>query len=138
MVTREPNGNGTAAAPSPSARPVTMAPGREKLGKSSNAPSLQQLLREEELLKKEDDYQNLVKSWQWGRVLCLQREKQEEKRLVKGCQNLRAGVAEELRFANKALLMVRRAALRYLLHCEHLQHQRELNHGGKSFYVERL
>ncbi|KAH1179529.1 uncharacterized protein C1orf189 homolog [Mauremys mutica] len=138
MVTREPNGNRTAAAPEPSTCPVTMAPGREKLGKSSSAPSRQQLLREEELVKKEAAYENLVKSWEWGRVLCVQREKQEEKRLVRGCQNLRAGVAEELSFANKALLMVRRAALRYLLHCEHLQLQRELNHGGKSFYVERL
>ncbi|XP_037739398.2 uncharacterized protein C1orf189 homolog isoform X2 [Chelonia mydas] len=133
MVTREPNGTGTAAAPR-----VTMAPGREKQGKGSNVPSLQQLLREEELVKKEAAYENLVKSWAWGRVICLEREKQEEQRLVKACQNLRACVAEELCFANKALLMVRRAALRSLLHCEHLQHQRELNHGGKSFYLERL
>uniref|UniRef100_A0A8C3SE72 Uncharacterized protein n=1 Tax=Chelydra serpentina TaxID=8475 RepID=A0A8C3SE72_CHESE len=77
-------------------------------------------------------------SWAWGRVICLEREKQEAQRLVKSCRNLCAGVAEELCFANKALVMVRRAALRSLLHREHLQYQRELNHGGKSFYVERL
>lgn len=46
-------------------------------------------------------------SWAWGRVVCLEREKQEEQRLVKACQNLRACVAAELCFANKALLMVR-------------------------------
>ncbi|XP_067395362.1 cilia- and flagella-associated protein 141 [Emydura macquarii macquarii] len=124
MVTREPNSDG---------RP-RMA-GR---GKSSNAPSLQQLLREEALLKKAAAYATLVQSWERGRVICLQQDKQEQKSVVKACQRLRASVAEELWVANKELLMVRRAALRYLLHCEHLQHQRELNHGGKSFYAERL
>ncbi|XP_074836600.1 cilia- and flagella-associated protein 141 [Carettochelys insculpta] len=117
-----------------------MAPGGVQPSRhtSSNAPSLQQLLQEEELVKKAAAYEKLVKSWAWGRVLCLQREQQEEQMAVKACQTLRAGAAEELGFANKALLRVRRAALCYLLHCEHLQHQRELNHRGKSFYVERL
>ncbi|XP_075763687.1 cilia- and flagella-associated protein 141 [Pelodiscus sinensis] len=116
-----------------------MAPGGEKAkGKSSNTPSLQQLLREEELTKKALDYEKLVKSWAWGTVLCVQREKLENRVLVKSCQNLRAGVAEELSFAHQALVMVRRAALRCLLQREHLQHQQELNRQGKSFYAERL
>ncbi|XP_075464097.1 cilia- and flagella-associated protein 141 [Ascaphus truei] len=45
---------------------------------------------------------------------------------------------QERNMANKAIVLVRRAALQKLLQDEHRHYQEELNRLGKSFYVERL
>ncbi|KAM3909845.1 cilia- and flagella-associated protein 141 [Leptodactylus fuscus] len=45
---------------------------------------------------------------------------------------------EEIRMANKELIIVRRAALRCLLEHEYLQYQQELSRMGRAFFVQRL
>ncbi|XP_053122184.1 cilia- and flagella-associated protein 141 isoform X2 [Hemicordylus capensis] len=84
------------------------------------------------------DFVKLVQRLEKAHTMCLQREAQEERCFEKSRKRQLAEMKEELHFANKQLIMVRRAALRHLLSFEHLQYQLELNHLGKSFYVERL
>ncbi|XP_073422735.1 cilia- and flagella-associated protein 141 [Dendrobates tinctorius] len=45
---------------------------------------------------------------------------------------------QEIQMANKELVMLRRAALQGLLENEYLHYRQELNHVGKTLYVQRL
>jgi len=46
-------------------------------------------------------------------------------------------IKHELSYANKALVTVRRAALRELLEREHSTYEAELHKQGKAFYIKR-
>ncbi|XP_075047872.1 cilia- and flagella-associated protein 141 [Mixophyes fleayi] len=49
-----------------------------------------------------------------------------------------AQMRQELRMANKELVLVRRAALQRLLQEEQRQYQEELNRLGRAFYVQKM
>ncbi|XP_019412391.1 PREDICTED: uncharacterized protein C1orf189 homolog [Crocodylus porosus] len=115
---------------------LAMAPG--KRARSRPVSMLQQILKEEELLAKLEDYKKLVQRWEQERQQALQWVQQEQRSLVAGWRQLRRGLAEELRLASKELVLVRRAALYSLLQQEQLQHQQELAQLGWAFYMERL
>nr|XP_060637538.1 cilia- and flagella-associated protein 141 [Anolis sagrei ordinatus] len=109
----------------------------KKMSPNHNA-TYEQILKEEEMLEKIHDFTKLLKSWERGRRMSLQLQKQEERCFERARKRQLAEKKEELYYADKQLIMVRRAALRQVLSTEHLQYQLELNHLGKSFYAERL
>ncbi|XP_077160802.1 cilia- and flagella-associated protein 141 [Paroedura picta] len=113
-----------------------MAPTKEKKNKDTIAREL--IMKEEETLEKIADFTKLVQSWKHGRAAGLQLGKMEDISFAKIKQRQQAEIKEELYQGTKQLMLVRREALRHLLSIEHLQYQQELNHLGKSFYVERL
>ncbi|XP_062985261.1 cilia- and flagella-associated protein 141 isoform X2 [Elgaria multicarinata webbii] len=90
------------------------------------------------MLEKVQDFAKVLRSWERGKAMCLQLAKQEERCFAKSRKRQQGEMKEELHYANKQLVMIRRAALRHLLSTEHLKYQLELNHLGKSFYAERL
>ncbi|XP_060103747.1 cilia- and flagella-associated protein 141 [Heteronotia binoei] len=115
-----------------------MAPSKDKGGKISHTVTREQILKEEQMIQKIQDFSKLVRSWEFGRAASLQLAKSDDISFAKIKQRQQAEMKEELYQGNKELMMVRREALRHLLSIERLQYQMELNHLGKSFYVERL
>ncbi|KAF7247746.1 hypothetical protein EYD10_06202 [Varanus komodoensis] len=115
-----------------------MAPTNQASGPASHAAILKQLLKEEEMLEKVQDFAKMIRSWERGKAMCLELTKQEDRCFARGKKRQQGEMKEELHYANKQLMMVRRAALHHLLSKEHLEYQLELNHLGMSFYVERL
>ncbi|XP_020670480.3 cilia- and flagella-associated protein 141 isoform X1 [Pogona vitticeps] len=115
-----------------------MASIEQKAGLPSHNTTHEQILKEEEMLEKVQDFVKLLKSWEHGHAMCLHLLAQEDRCFERARKRQQAEMKEELHYANKQLMMVRRAALRHLLSTEHLQYQLELNHLGKSFYAERL
>ncbi|KAH0627147.1 hypothetical protein JD844_002576 [Phrynosoma platyrhinos] len=115
-----------------------MASTKAKKASPSHATTREQLLREEEMLEKINDFAKMIKRWERGHAMSLQLSAQEDRCFERARKRQQAEMKEELHYANKQLIMVRRAALRHLLSIEHLQYQLELNHLGKSFYAERL
>ncbi|XP_042327148.1 uncharacterized protein C1orf189 homolog [Sceloporus undulatus] len=115
-----------------------MASTKAKTGQPNQTTTREQLLKEEEMLEKIHDFTKMIKSWERSYAMSLQLLAQEDRCFEKARKRQQAEMKEELHYANKQLIMVRRAALRHLLSTEHLQYQLELNHLGKSFYAERL
>ncbi|XP_063160272.1 cilia- and flagella-associated protein 141 [Candoia aspera] len=115
-----------------------MASSKPNQGPQTHAALRKQLLKEEEMVGKFKEFSKFIKSWERGRVICLQLKSQENSCFAKNRQRQEAEMKEEMHYANEELMMVRRAALRHLLSTEHLQYQLELNHLGMSFYAERL
>ncbi|XP_061443728.1 cilia- and flagella-associated protein 141 [Rhineura floridana] len=115
-----------------------MASTKPKTGPASHIATREQLLKEEEMLEKAQDFTKLIRRWERGQAMCLQLAAQEDRCFEKSRKRQGAEIKEELHYANKQLMTVRRAALHRLLTFEHLQYQLELNHLGKSFYAERL
>ncbi|XP_025028016.1 uncharacterized protein C1orf189 homolog [Python bivittatus] len=115
-----------------------MASSKQNQGPATHAALREQLEKEEEMLAKAKEFSKFIQSWERGRAMCLQLKSQEDKCFAKSRKRQQAEMKEEMHYANKELMMVRRAALRHLLSTEHLQYQLEFNHLGMSFYAERL
>ncbi|XP_062840034.1 cilia- and flagella-associated protein 141 [Anolis carolinensis] len=115
-----------------------MEPNKGKKMSPSHNATYEQILKEEEMLEKIHEFTRVLKSWDRGRRMNLQLQAQEQRCLERARKRQQAEKKEEVYFADKQLIMIRRAALRHLLSTEHLQYQLELNHLGKSFYAERL
>ncbi|XP_026557981.1 uncharacterized protein C1orf189 homolog [Pseudonaja textilis] len=86
-----------------------------------------------EKLLKEEEFQ-----WKRERDMCLELKSQEDRCFARSRKRHQTEMKEEMHYANKQLMMLRRAALKHLLSIEHLQYQLEFNHLGMSFYAERL
>ncbi|XP_048366319.1 protein CFAP141 [Sphaerodactylus townsendi] len=115
-----------------------MATPKDKGTKNIHVLTQERIMKEEEMIEKVADFTKMIRRWERGRAAGLELAKMEDISFAKIKQRQQAEIKEELYHADKQLTMVRREALRHLLRTEHLQYQLELNHLGKSFYVERL
>ncbi|XP_026537727.1 uncharacterized protein C1orf189 homolog [Notechis scutatus] len=107
-------------------KPLTHAALREKL------------LKEEEMLAKFKEFSKFLQRSKHDRDMCLELKSQEDRCFARSRKRHQTEMKEEMHYANKQLMMLRRAALKNLLSIEHLQYQLEFNHLGMSFYAERL
>ncbi|XP_069796358.1 cilia- and flagella-associated protein 141-like [Narcine bancroftii] len=76
----------------------------------------------------------------WNKVIAdnVHMKAIEETAKVKFNQQQVKSVNEELKLASRAILLVRQAALRDLLHSENQRYLEELHSKGKTIFTERL